>query len=387
MPRWIDIRIETRGETTDRLEPQPTGQPPVGGTQQPVEQVPRSSGARFVAISAGIALLGVLAVAGFILLHRPAAPGSDLPAVVATVNGEKVTREQLLQVVNINRAMYPLAQGRPLNMDTAALHQFETDLLDQMIENTLILQEAKKANVTVSDQDVDAEVNGLLTNYKISEQQLDAQLASVGLRRSDLREWLRGALMANRLITQKASQPTSDGQPFNIQNWLNDMQTNSDIQIFVGEAATSGAAARTGATAPDFTLEDLDGKEWTLSQLKGRPVMINFWATWCAPCRVEMPLLEKAYQKYKDQGFVILAVNIKGDLGEAAVRQYVQNMGLTFPIVMDTTGQVENTYRVRAYPTSAFIDQDGVVVDLKRGAITSEATMEQYLSKILKRET
>jgi thiol-disulfide isomerase/thioredoxin len=383
MPRWIDIRVESRDETADRSGSKPAGQPSVAETQEPAGEVPGGSGARFLAISTGIALLVVLAVAGFVLLRRPPGPGADLPAVVATVNGEKISREQLVQAVNINRAMYPLAQGRPLNVDPAAMRQFELQLLDQMIDNMLILQEAKKANLTVNEKDVDAEVNGLVAKYQITDQQLDAQLASVGLRRSDLREWLRGALLASQLITKKASQPTSDGQPFNVQNWLNEIQVNANIQVFLGEPASTGAAARPGTTAPDFTLKDLDGKEWTLSQLKGQPVMVNFWATWCKPCKIEMPLLEKVYQKYKDQGFIILAVDIKGDLGEAAVRQYVQELGLTFPVVMDTTGQVENTYRVRAYPTSVFVGRDGTVVDIKRGAIIGDAELERYLGKIL----
>jgi thiol-disulfide isomerase/thioredoxin len=339
---------------------------------------------RFMAIAAGLALIAVLVVAGaVVLLRRPANQGADLPPVVATVNGEKITREQLIRAVNINQAMYPLAQGRPLNMDPASLRQFDIELLDQMVDNTLLVQEAKKANLTVDEQAVDGEVNALLSSYQITEQQLDSQLTTYGLRRADLREWLGGALLASQLITQKAGQPTSDGQPFNAQSWLNEIQAGADIQVLLTDDTGTAAAVQTGGTAPDFTLKDLDGKEWTLSQLKGQPVMINFWATWCTPCKAEMPILEEAYQKYKDQGFVILGVDIKGDMGEDTVRQYIKDLGLTFPIVMDSTGQVEDMYRVRAYPTSAFVARDGTLTDVKRGAIVSTAALEQYLSKIV----
>jgi len=300
------------------------------------------------------------------------------------VNGEKITREDLLTLVNVNRAMYPLSQGREMNMDPSALLQFELQLLDQVIDNTLILQEAAKAGVTVTDQEVDAEIAGLIANYGITDAQLDAQLRRAGTGRQALREWLRGALVANRFFGQLMSQPGPEDKPLDLEVWLNDLRLRSDVKVyFTGGAGTT--VAQVGQPAPDFTLQDLEGRTWTLRQLKGRPVMINFWATWCPPCRLEMPLMQRAYEKYGDQGFIILAVNIRTDRGREAVEAFVKELGLTFPILLDTTGQVEELYRVRAYPTSFFVSRDGVITDIKRGGIGSEAEMEGFLGRIMGR--
>jgi len=332
----------------------------------------------------GACLVFILAFAGavYFMRGRSSTAASGLPPVVAEVNGEKITREDLLKLVGVNRAMYPLSQGRELNMDPAALRQFELQLLDQMIDNALIAQEAAKAGVTVSDQEVDAELAALITNYNITQDQLEARLRSAGVNLDALREWLRGALAANQFLSQLVSEASAAGETFDLEAWLNDLRLNADIKIYLTEGE-GGAAARVGQMAPDFALEDLEGRTWMLRQLQGRPIMINFWATWCKPCRVEMPLMQQAYEKYQDQGFLVLAVNIRTDRGRDAVESFVEELGLTFPILLDSEGRVEDLYRVRAYPTSFFVNRDGVITDIRRGGIKTEADMERYLSHIL----
>jgi peroxiredoxin len=127
-------------------------------------------------------------------------------------------------------------------------------------------------------------------------------------------------------------------------------------------------APQIGHPAPDFTLTTLEGETVTLSDLRGQAVLINFWATWCGPCRIEMPDIESVYDQYADEGFVVLAVNDAEPAG--LVSAYVTDLGLSFPIVMDPTRDVQHLYQVRAFPTSYFIDRDGVVQEAIFGSMT-----------------
>lgn len=146
--------------------------------------------------------------------------------------------------------------------------------------------------------------------------------------------------------------------------------------------APTGPAPMTGASAPDFSLTDAAGQTHTLSALKGQPVLINFWATWCVPCKTEMPAIETAYQKYKAQKLTVLAV----DAGEAAsdVTSFGQSLGLTFNLLLDPGNSVNDLYQVRAYPSSFFIGADGIVAVLQIGTM-SEAQLAEGLAKILPR--
>lgn len=110
--------------------------------------------------------------------------------------------------------------------------------------------------------------------------------------------------------------------------------------------------------APPFTLKGLDGKNISLGDYKGKMVLLNFWATWCKPCREEMPAMQKLYDMFVDEGFVILAVSI--DRGKVeAVKAFVDELKLTFPIALDPTQEVRNKYFVNALPTSYLIGPDG----------------------------
>lgn len=140
------------------------------------------------------------------------------------------------------------------------------------------------------------------------------------------------------------------------------------------------AAPITGSPAPDFTLKNIHGKEVTLSKFKGQPVLINFWATWCGPCRIEMPAIEAAYQEYKGGGFVVLAVDADEPLKD--VTEFVNDLGLTFEILMDPGFTVNDRYQIRAYPTSFFVGRDGTIVSLQIGSMT-ESQLEENLAKIL----
>ncbi|MFN8481616.1 MAG: redoxin domain-containing protein [Anaerolineae bacterium] len=140
-------------------------------------------------------------------------------------------------------------------------------------------------------------------------------------------------------------------------------------------------AANLGQPAPDFALQTPDGQTIRLSDLKGRPVLVNFWATWCAPCAIEMPALEETYRKYKDQGLVVLAVNQAE--GADTVSQYMREHGLTFPAVLDKDTSIAQLYRVTGYPTTWIVDRQGNLQQLRRGGFTSAAQIESLVAGAL----
>ncbi|MHC0035521.1 redoxin domain-containing protein [Pseudoneobacillus sp. C159] len=132
-----------------------------------------------------------------------------------------------------------------------------------------------------------------------------------------------------------------------------------------------------GNEAPDFELKTLDGKTVKLSELKGQKVMLNFWATWCPPCKEEMPAMQKFHEE-KDNDVTILAVNIDPQLN---VQGFVEEMGITFPIPLDETDQVNTIYQVISIPTTFFIDTKGVIKQKHIGGMTYDH-MKKYVSQL-----
>ena len=136
-----------------------------------------------------------------------------------------------------------------------------------------------------------------------------------------------------------------------------------------------------GRQAPDFTLTDLEGNSVTLSDFRDKVVFINFWATWCPPCRAEMPEIEAIYQEYQNKDVVVIGIDILE--AEDEVRQFVQEGGYSWTFVIDTTGGVTADYGVTAIPASFFLDKEGVIRAVNIGAMTKRA-MESQLAKAMK---
>lgn len=134
----------------------------------------------------------------------------------------------------------------------------------------------------------------------------------------------------------------------------------------------------TGQPAPDFQVVLNDGRYVSLSDLQGRPVIINFWATWCPPCRAEIPDLVKAYEAYDD--LVIIAVNVEE--GITTVRPFADEFRMSMPIAMDANGALQDLYQVNAMPTSFFIDRDGNIAAIWRGLLAGDM-LEDMLAQIL----
>lgn len=158
--------------------------------------------------------------------------------------------------------------------------------------------------------------------------------------------------------------------------------------IFVGIAVAlyngfikDKAVVQTGEMAPDFVLQTLEGEKFQLSEYKGKGVVLNFWGTWCEPCEAEMPDLEEAYNKFKDQGVVVVGMNIRQP--DVTVRPFVERYNLTFPIVMDRNNEITQLYEIGPIPTTYFIDKDGVVQKIVIGGPMSEETISNNIKLIL----
>lgn len=148
-------------------------------------------------------------------------------------------------------------------------------------------------------------------------------------------------------------------------------------------AQLSSAPLTMGALAPDFTLTTLDGASTlTLAQFKGQPVLINFWASWCLPCRTETPALERAYQKYQSQGLVVLGV-VSAELDDKqAAQAFATEFKVSYPLLWDETSATVQAYRVLGLPTSLFVNRDGRLQRIKIGGMSDEE-IEDFVGEII----
>lgn len=143
-------------------------------------------------------------------------------------------------------------------------------------------------------------------------------------------------------------------------------------------AVSPAAAAENPVRAPDFTLKSGTGKNIKLSELRGRVVLVNFWATWCAPCKEELPLFNRLYDKFRLAGLEILGVNI--DKSSSAAMDFSRRLGLSFPILFDPSGDLAEKYRITSMPSTAVVAKDGTIRYVHRGFIPGDSS--RYESEI-----
>lgn len=158
------------------------------------------------------------------------------------------------------------------------------------------------------------------------------------------------------------------------------------ISIDRNGTSTAGeiAAPRQDFLAPDFTLQTIEGHSIRLSELRGQAILINLWATWCPPCRAEMPAIQKMYEEYKDMGFVVLAINVSNQDNPTAIQPFIQEFHLSFPILLDPSGEASRLYELRSLPSSFFIDKQGMIKEIVIGGPMAEALLRTRIENVLK---
>ncbi|HEY61273.1 MAG TPA: TlpA family protein disulfide reductase [Anaerolineae bacterium] len=144
------------------------------------------------------------------------------------------------------------------------------------------------------------------------------------------------------------------------------------------------ATPQIGFVAPDFSLKNQTDESVVLSEFMGNVILINLWASWCLPCRKEMPIMQRVYQDYKDKGFIVFAVNVTNQDNRSDAIAFFEKNNLSFPLLFDDTGDVSNLYRLHSLPTTFFVGRDGIIDDIVYGGPMSEALIRTKVEQMLK---
>jgi peroxiredoxin len=300
-----------------------------------------------------------------------------LSNVVASVNGVALTRADL----NKRMALVQLATW--LNTGGSMNDLEEDSIVTQWIDAEVMAQAAAKANVTASEDEAQQEIARLLNWAKLDETDLLRQLNVVGVAREDLVRYQQRALTIQKFTAQHIlADVSSESEKLSkLSTWLTVARASAKIEKPNQQTGPKTTGVYAGAIAPDFRLTTLDGKELSLHAQRGKAVVINFWATWCGPCRSEMPALQKTAEEYAEQGMLLWGV----DVGEPSdlVQSFVNELGLTFPLLLDRDSKVSRQYRVFGLPTTVFVKRDGVISDVAIGAM-DKATLDKYVTRVMK---
>ena len=312
--------------------------------------------------------------------------------VVASVDGAPISRVEWQKAVAIDRAMSQLAGQTPPNAEVT---------LDRLINQRLVLRQTAD-KIIASDAGTEARAQERLAqleqNWRADDAAVDRALASVNLSRQDLLAEIKRLLVVESYLKQ-IQEPAA---------WLAAQRAQAQVGVLAELAAppvTPTLAAQTAAptlaaqviTTPtpteniplgiapgqlafDFTLDDVSGQRIKLSDLRGHPVVINFWATWCPPCRQESPALQSAYQRFRDKGVILLGVDLKENA--ETIQNFTTQFGLTYPLLLDRDGAVSERYQVRGIPTTVILDADGVVRARHVGPLTEDKFAE-YVTPLL----
>ena len=169
-----------------------------------------------------------------------------------------------------------------------------------------------------------------------------------------------------------------------MENRLRKLKALAFVFAIAAAGATAVNASSVSGPAPNFTLKSLSGKNLKLSEMRGNVVLINFWASWCGPCRQEMPLLNSLHKKYEPLGFTVLGVNVEENSDEA--RGFLGHTPVDFPVVLDNQNKVSKLYDVVAMPTTVMVDRDGNVRYLHKGYKPGDEAKYRQMVKKLVRE-
>lgn len=314
-----------------------------------------------------MAVAGLGLVAALFLSRRPddlaTEAGLALPA--ATVNGVAITQELVERELVVSR----LNVAAPLPPLTGEdLVRAREEALNQLISRQLILQEAGRQGFRPEPDVIEAQAELLFGSE--DDEALGQALAQAGVGWSELVWWVGEILTAEEFVAQvvmAGAAPEERQQVYN--EWLNARRAGARIEVYVGDQLQI-VRPLTGAAAPDFSLTGLNGRNVSLSDYRGRVVLLNFWTTWCSSCLTELPDYERIYRQYSPE-FVVLGVNLQEEAPH--VRQYVAGLGLTFPVLLDQDGRVANRqYQLVGLPGSFIIDRQGQIVYQHLGPMSGE---------------
>ncbi len=383
MAPWIRIERSERPAASARRRP------PSRGAAQPPRRVNVGAVAMVLVL-----VVGILAILAGREQWTSLLPARGLTAdVLALVNGESI-READVDLEFAVQSAIQSQLGRTLNTDPDAVRGFRRDLLDQLVDRQLLLQAAQASGISVSDAELDAELPKLGQGYGLDTSAIESAALAAGATSEQFREWARRELVVGRYLTSEQARQAglqsyrdrgySEEQlaavaikPSDVASTL---QKTADIRFNFG-GREAARIAREGEPAPDFVLRDLTGRPARLSEYRGKPVLVNFWATWCTPCKAEMPMFVRAHNEHQAEGLVVLALDVQEKTD--AVNSFLAALPLPFPVLLDERGEVASLYRVRGLPSSYFINGDGLLVKAKRGQVKSEAELALLLDSIL----
>jgi peroxiredoxin len=317
---------------------------------------------------AGAAFLAIIALWAWL-----SNPNTNVPSdAVARVNGEFILEADITREIELTRASFALS-----NRDDAEAPS-RSAVLEELISRKMQVQDASKAGVEVSPQEVDNELANVLQRTGDSLQELEAALEKHNLKLDDIKLVIANTSMVNKYIAEYVvADASTDAERQNrVNEWRTTLFQTSKVERF--KSSGTGPAPRVGSEAPDFTLKDLGGKEVKLSDLRGRPVMLNFWATWCPPCRAEIPVIRELYAETNANGeaYEILGVATQSDA--QTIQAFAEELDITFPILPDAENRITELYHVLPIPTSFFIDKDGIIRYMHIG-ILDRTTLEKWL--------
>ncbi|MBK6768980.1 MAG: redoxin domain-containing protein [Ardenticatenales bacterium] len=317
-------------------------------------------------------------------LGGPAPTGGD---VAAEVNGVPLTTRDVDIEFAVQKDLQLKLSGKVLDASPSAEAGFRRDLTDRLIDRWLVVDAATKANIVVDDAAVAAIVVTADQRFGLPAGTVrQAILGSpFGLTEADLNRWARQQALVERYLASPEAQNvlqqwTAEHGPAQdpVDPVAQSLIAKADVKLHIDGQII--APVREGQPAPEFELPGPDGTLHKLSDFKGQAVMLNFWATWCAPCRAEIPLFVNAYEKNKAE-LVVLGVNSQET--PELVTPFMQSFKISYPMVIDGVGTTSSIYRVKALPTTFFVDANGIVVKAVRGTIHNRPELNEYLDQIL----
>jgi peroxiredoxin len=361
----FEVEIQTSGRAHDSGRAAPTAPT---ATLSPTRAAAKAQARRrnltlLIVGAVGLAILGLWA-----FLSNPS---FNVPSdAVARVNGEYIYNRDVTREIDLARATFELAKSDEQP-------QSPGQVLETLIDRKLQTQDAKRNGVTVSEQELDTAVKGVLERVGVSGEAMKATLEKYNLTLDDLRLTISDAYLINKYIGTFVAGANSEQDALSRKNeWQTNLALNSRIEYL--KSPGTGPAPTVNSEAPDFTLRNLAGEEVKLSELRGKPVMINFWATWCAPCRSEIPEIVKMYREtHANANYEILGV-ATGNSAIETVKAFAQEFDMRFPLLPDSDNHVTNLFHVLPIPTTFFIDKDGIIRETQIGPV-DRAMMEKWL--------